>query len=82
MDDSDAQPSNAASPMVVTLLGMVTEIRPLHKEKAELLILVTLLGMVIEVRAVQNWKANSPTLVTLLGILTEIRLVQKECIKY
>ncbi|GHT12601.1 hypothetical protein AGMMS4956_07460 [Bacteroidia bacterium] len=34
--------------MLVTLLGMVTEVRPLQSEKAEPPMLVTLLGMVTE----------------------------------
>ena len=35
--------------MVVTLFGMVIEVRLLHLKKAELPIVVTLFGMVIEV---------------------------------
>ena len=47
------QASKAPSPMLVTLLGMVIEVRLLHLKKAELPIVVTLFGMVIEVRLVQ-----------------------------
>ena len=47
---------------------MVIDVRPLHRQKAELPILVTLSGMVIEVRALQPEKANSPILLTLLPI--------------
>ena len=36
--------------MLVTLLGIVTEVRPLHQLKAEFPMLVTLLGIVTEVR--------------------------------
>ena len=36
--------------MLVTLLWMVTEVRPLQPEKASLPMLVTLLGMMTEVR--------------------------------
>ena len=43
--------------MLVTLLGMVTEARPLQLEKADSPMLVTLLGMVMEVRLVQPLKA-------------------------
>ena len=43
--------------MLVTLSGMVIDVRPLQPEKAELLILVTLSGMVIDVRPLQPEKA-------------------------
>ena len=43
--------------MDVTLLGMVTEVRPLHSKKASSPMDVTLLGMVTEVRLVQLSKA-------------------------
>ena len=39
--------------MLVTVLGMVTEVRPLQPEKAELPIKVTELGMVTEERLLQ-----------------------------
>ena len=39
--------------MLVTLLGIVTEVRPLQPEKAEYPMLVTLLGIVTEVRPKQ-----------------------------
>ena len=39
--------------MLVTLSGMVTEVRPEHSKKALLPMLVTLLGMVTEVRPEQ-----------------------------
>ena len=44
--------------MEVTLLGMVTEVRPEQPEKVELSMDVTLLGMVIEVRLEQPEKAS------------------------
>ena len=40
--------------MLVTLLGMVTEVRLLQPEKAKLLMRVRLLGMVTEVRLLQS----------------------------
>ena len=43
--------------MLVTLLGMVMEVRLLQPEKAELPMLVTPSGMVIEVRPLQPEKA-------------------------
>ena len=39
--------------MLVTLFGMVTDVRPLHSPNAEELMLVTLVGMLIEVRLLQ-----------------------------
>jgi hypothetical protein len=46
--------SNASSPMLVTLSGMVTEVRLEQPENAKLSMLVILSGMVIEVRLVQD----------------------------
>ena len=43
--------------MMVTLLGMVMEVRLLQPEKALPPMLVTLSGMVMEVRLLQPWKA-------------------------
>ena len=43
--------------MLVTLLGIVTEVKPLQPEKADSPILVTLLGIVTEVKLVQPEKA-------------------------
>ena len=49
--------SKALSPIVVTLLPMVTEVRELQPPKAPSPIVVTLLGMVTEVRELQSLKA-------------------------
>ena len=49
----DLQPSKAACPIFVTLLGMVTEVKELQPLKALSSIVVTLLGMVTEVREIQ-----------------------------
>ena len=49
------QLSNAKLPMLVTLAGMVTVVRP-DASKAFSLMLVTLAGMVIEVRLLQFLK--------------------------
>jgi hypothetical protein len=54
--------------MNVTLLGMVTEVKPEQPEKAPSPMLVTLLGMSTEVKPVQAEKALLPMEVTLLGI--------------
>ena len=43
--------------MLVTLFGMVIEVKPLQPEKALLPMLVTLLGMVMEVKPLQPQKA-------------------------
>ena len=47
----------AWSPILVTLLGMVIEVKEEQPEKALLPILVTLLGMVTEVKEEQPSKA-------------------------
>ena len=39
--------------MLVTLLGIVTDVKPLQPSKAELPMLVTLLGMVTDVKPLQ-----------------------------
>ena len=62
--------------MLVTLLGIVMEIRPEQWEKTFSPIDVTLLGIVTEVRPLQREKAPSPIDVTLLGIVTEVRPLQ------
>ena len=46
-------PLKASLPIVVTLLGMVTEVRELQPLKANCPIVVTLLGMVTEIRELQ-----------------------------
>ncbi len=43
--------------MLVTLLGMVTEVKPVQLQKAWFSMLVTLLGMVTEVKLLQPSKA-------------------------
>ena len=43
--------------MLVTLFPMVTDVKPVHPEKAELPMLVTLSGIVIDVKPVQLRKA-------------------------
>ena len=62
------QPLKALSPMLVTELGIVTEVRPQYM-KACVPMLVTELGMVTKVRPLQPEKAYSPMLVTELGII-------------
>ena len=50
--------SKAELPILVTLLGMVTEVKEEQPSKAENSILVTLLGMVTEVKEEQSSKAK------------------------
>ena len=67
---------NASSPILVTLFGMVTEVRLEQPLNASSPILVTLFGMVIEVRLAQLLNALIPILVTLFGMVMEVRLAQ------
>jgi hypothetical protein len=65
-------------PILVTLLPIVTEVRPpLVHWNALSPILVTLLGIVTEVSFVQLKNALTPILFTLFGIVMEVRLLQK-----
>ena len=59
--------------MLVTLLGIVIEVREEHLEKAEDPILVTLLGIVTDVKPEQCPNASYPILVTLLGMVMEVK---------
>src|SRR6266436_4558678 len=67
------QEENATSPMLVTLLGMVTLVRPVP-ENATAPMFVTLLGIFTLVRLGQSKNVSSPMLVTLVGIVTLVRL--------
>ena len=58
--------------MLVTLLGMVIEVREEQPEKAELPIEVTLLGMMIEVREEQPEKASEQMNLQLSLILHDV----------
>ena len=68
---------NARSPMLVTLLPMVTLVRPEQVANAKDPMLVTLLGMVRLVSAAQPANALYPMLVTLSGMVTLVRPVQR-----
>jgi hypothetical protein len=48
---------NAFLPIVVTLFGIVTEVKPLQHEKASSPIVVTLFGIVTEVKPLHPQKA-------------------------
>ena len=69
------QLSNAFSPMLVTVLGIVMVAKE-HILKADLPILVTLFGIVTLFRLMQQSKTLSPIDVTPLGIVMLVRLVQ------
>ena len=58
--------------MLVTELGIATEVRP-DSEKAFSPMLFTELGMVTDVRLVQLWKAPLFMVVTELGMVTECK---------
>ena len=66
---SIGQPLNAFSPMLVTLSGIVTEVKPVQPSNALAPMLVTLSGIVIGVKLVQSLNAFSPMLVTVSGIV-------------
>ena len=68
MDNKPLQYEKVPSPIVVTLLGMFTEVKPLQSEKAPSPIVVTLAGMFTEVKPLQPEKANLSIVVTPSGI--------------
>ena len=61
---SEEQPENAFAPMLVTLDGIVTLVRPLQPENAFAPMLVTLDGIVTDVSLLQPENAKAPMLVT------------------
>ena len=67
-------PAKTRSPIVVTLLGMVIEVRVVQLSNAELPIEVILFGIVIEVRPVQAKQKLSGIAVNDVGIFTLCRL--------
>ena len=54
IDVKPLQKAKAASPMLVTLLGIVMLVKPLQLEKADPPMLVTLLGIVMLVKTLQS----------------------------
>ena len=59
----------------MTLLGILTDVRPLQPLNAYSPMEVTLLGIVTVVRLVQPWKVRVLIAVTPFGMLTDVRLV-------
>ena len=55
--------------MLVTELGIVTDVKPMQLQKASSPMLVTELGIVTDVKPSQPRKAYSPMLVTELGMI-------------
>ena len=66
------QPSKAPSPILVTLLGIVIEVKEEQPSKALFPMLVTLLGMVMEVREEHSKKAQSQIDVNAGGRVTDL----------
>ena len=64
--------------MLVTLFGMVMEVKPVQNRNASSPMVETLFGMVMEVRPWQLENAPSPMLVTLFGFVMEVRPWQLE----
>ena len=60
--------------MLVTLSGIVIDVKPVQPEKAEVPMLVTPFLMVTNVKPVQPEKAESPMLVTLEPIIMLLTL--------
>ena len=69
--------ANASSSILVTLLGIMTEVIP-HPMNAPCPIVVILLGISIEVILVQPLQASFPMLVTLLPKETEVSFSQRK----
>ena len=69
-------PPYLPTPILVTELGIVTEVRPVQPLKAYCPILVTEFGIVIEERLEQSWKVASSILVKEFEIVTEVRPLQ------
>ena len=63
--------------IVLTLGGMVMDVRQEQPENAQSPIAVTLSGMVVEVRQEQPENVFSPIAVTLSGMVIEVRLLQE-----
>ena len=69
------QPAKAASPIVVTLEGMLTPVRPVPLN-ASFAMLVKPVGRVIELRELQPSKALFPIALILVGRLIDAKLLQ------
>ena len=71
-----SQPQKASLPMLVTELGMETEVSSKHCPKANSSMLTTKLGMVMEVSERQPENAACPMIPTDLGMVMEVRPLQ------
>ena len=70
------QPKNAESPIIVTELGIVIDVKPLQFLNAALPIEVTELGIVIDVKPLQPENAKEPIFVTELLMVTDFKLLK------
>ena len=70
------QSAKAKSPIVVTLSGMVVEVRLEQAMKAQPPMLVMASGMVIEARLLHPENVQPSMLVTASGMVIEVRLLQ------
>ena len=64
-------------PIVVTLVGIVTDASDEQSKKALSSIVVTLSGIVTDVSDVHDSKAWAPIVVTLVGIVTDVNIVHE-----
>jgi hypothetical protein len=62
----------------MTLLGIVTEAKPLQPLKAYWPIEVTPLGIGTDLNPIQFWKTLSPMEIMSLGIVIEVRFLHSE----
>ena len=66
-----SHPAKAPSPKLVTLFGMVTEVRPEQFAKAPFPILVTLFGIVTEVSLEHSWNILSIDIQLLMSYMVK-----------
>ena len=64
MDFNEVQPRKVSFSILVTLLGIVTEVKPLQPSNSFSSMRVTLSGMVMEVKLEQPLNADFPILFT------------------
>ena len=68
---------NTLMPILVTELGITTEVKPLQPEKAYPLIEETELGITTDVKPLHHWKALTPIEVTELGMIEFLQPLSK-----
>ena len=70
------QPEKALCPILVTLSGMLTEVRPVQCSKVDSSMIDTPVGIVMDVKAAQPENASSSISVTLFPKVTDVRRLQ------